>query len=154
MKKMKSIIFKVLVAFALMCPAPAFAAGSVTQSLAHVSSGIFMLTFSWTGDAVNGTVPATTSASAIDGFVFMVATNPGSTAPTDNYGITLTDSDGIDISGGELADRDTANSEDAPMESDSNVLQNGRFVAGHLILTITGQSVVSATGTVTVYYKK
>lgn len=38
-------------------------------------------------------------------------TNPGATAPTDNYDLTLLDAYGIDVLGGEGADRDTANSE-------------------------------------------
>ena len=45
------------------------------------------------------------------GRIVKVDTNPGGTAPTDNYDITLLNSDGIDVASGNLANRDTANSE-------------------------------------------
>ena len=50
---------------------------------------------------------------AINGTIIAVDTNPGTTAPTDNYDMTITNTDGVDIMGGALANRDTANSERA-----------------------------------------
>lgn len=40
-----------------------------------------------------------------------MVTDPGSTAPTDNYDITIEDSDGVDVLGGAGANRDAANTE-------------------------------------------
>ena len=45
------------------------------------------------------------------GFIVKVDTNPGATAPTDNYDITLTNADSVDVMEGALANRDTANTE-------------------------------------------
>lgn len=54
----------------------------------------------------------------IDGVLARVVTNPGSTAPTDNWDFVLTDVDGLDVCGGGGANRDTANTEQfAPLIS-------------------------------------
>lgn len=48
----------------------------------------------------------------IDGQIVRVTTDPdGTAAPTDNYDVTLVDANGFDLAGGQLADRDTANTE-------------------------------------------
>ena len=48
----------------------------------------------------------------LKGYIVKVDTNPdGSDAPTDDYDITLLNSDGIDVTFGNLVNRDTANSE-------------------------------------------
>lgn len=49
--------------------------------------------------------------SKIEGYIVRVVTNPSATAPTDDYDITITDADGVDVMAGALANRDTANSE-------------------------------------------
>lgn len=48
----------------------------------------------------------------LDGQLIKFVTNPGATAPSDNYDITLVDEDGIDVAEGLLANRDTSNSEE------------------------------------------
>lgn len=49
----------------------------------------------------------------LDGQLQRVVTDPagGGSAPTDDYDVTLVDADGYDIAGGQLANRDTANTE-------------------------------------------
>lgn len=47
------------------------------------------------------------------GAVGTVVTNPGSTAPTDNWDATITDAEGHDVLQGAGADRDTTNTETA-----------------------------------------
>jgi len=143
---MKKII---LILSLLLIPSLVWAAGSVTQSWTSVNEDVSVLTFSWTGDASGGAVTATASESNIDGFVFLVVTNPGSTAPTPSYDITLTDADGVDIMGGKLADRSATASEQEIPKVGSGL--GSRFVSGTLTLNITNQSVNSATGTVLVF---
>jgi len=82
---------------------------------------------------------------AVDGLVYQVETDPGGTAPTADYDLTLT-SGGLDIMGGSLADR-------------SNTLTQRAFPAtgsqatrGSLTLTVANQSVASATFSVRIYY--
>lgn len=76
--------------------------------------GIRKITFSWTSDAsgdVNGTTGSTASIEKVTGTIARLVTNPGATAPTDNYDIVLNDEDGADVLGGTGANRDTAVSE-------------------------------------------
>ena len=72
----------------------------------------------WTSDDSDGTVTATTE--KIVGVLLKVQTDPGVTAPSDNYDIVITDTESVDVlsglggSGGSspsLANRDTANTE-------------------------------------------
>jgi len=128
-----------------------FAAGTVTQDLTRNNrTHVHKLVFSWTGDTSNGTVPATASSVPIDGYVFMVTTNPGSPSPTDGYDITLTDSDGVDIMGGELLARDETDSEQAVPKVDA--VYGARYVSGTVTLTISSNSVHGAKGTVNVFF--
>ncbi len=143
---------KLLIIIALLLiPLTVFAAGSsVTESSwTTVSKNVVSFTWTWVGDDGNGTVPATASLSNIDGFVFLVITNPGTPAPTDDYNITLVDEDGVDVMGGKLLLRDTANSEQAIPKVGSGL--GSRLVSGTLTLTITSNTDVDATGTVTVF---
>lgn len=150
--KRKMFVFSLLALFLwllTLCVHPAWAAGTVTQTLTGQGRYIDLLTYSWTGDASNGSVPATESQWPIDGYIIMVVTNPGSPAPTDNYDITLTDTDGVDTMGGELTDRDTVNSEQAVPKIGS--VYGTRWVSGKITLNITNQSVAGAKGVVKVY---
>lgn len=128
----------------------ALALGTVTQSDISIYDNVRMLTFTCTADVSGGTYPVTTSSGDIDGYVFLVITNPGSPAPTANYTITLTDSDGVDIMGGGLFDRHTSNSEQAvPLMAG---VYGTRFVNGTLTITITDNSVNSAVTVVKIFY--
>lgn len=124
-------------------------AGTVTVSeISFLESQIYTFTYSWTADAANGSVPAT-AGPEIEGLVFMAVTDPGSTAPTALYDITLTDSDGCDVFGGELSDRSATAIEQATPKVGNSYQE--RYVKGAMTLNITNNSVNSATGTVKVY---
>lgn len=67
----------------------------------------------WTSD---GSGDASASTKKIAGRILKIATNPGATAPTDNYDITVTDANSLEIFAVAIAaqqpiNRDTANSE-------------------------------------------
>ncbi len=47
----------------------------------------------------------------LQGFITRVVTNPGATAPTDDYDLTLLDEDGVDVLDSLGLNRDTATSE-------------------------------------------
>lgn len=66
----------------------------------------------WTSDG-DGNASATTG--KVSGWLVKGATNPGATAPTDDYDIAITDADGVNVLSAcddDLQDRDTANSEE------------------------------------------
>ena len=129
--------------------------GTVTVKSDSVNDGFEIVVFTWIANT-GGVVPTTSTGTTWPdprmqkgGCIAKVNTNPGSTAPTDNYDITLTDADGVDLMGGELVDRDTANSEAAVPKIDTTFGCN--VVTGPFIMTITNQSVNAATGTLSVY---
>lgn len=67
------------------------AAGTVTiTETTHTS--VKKIKFAWTsGTGGEGGTASGTTTSAYDGKVELLTTDPGSTAPTDNYDITITD---------------------------------------------------------------
>ena len=145
----KLLCFLVALSF-LLIPFGVWAAGTVTQTLTTQGRGEWTLTFSWTGAASGGTVTAVDSKVAIDGYVYLVVTNPGSPAPSSNYSITLTDDQSIDIMGGELASRSATVTEQTVPRVDG--VWCSRRVNGILTLNISGTTVSSAAGTVIVYF--
>lgn len=118
----------------LMFPIQSWGAGAVTQTIEYTHN-FYVLTYNWTSNAAGNA--SKTSIWPISGYIVKVITNPGSTAPTDNYDITLTNSDGIDVVHGELANRDTANSEEiVPVPSDNVTVYGGSAVSGLLTLNV------------------
>ena len=87
-------------------------AGTVSESLTCNVSPVKVVTFTCTADASDASFPAPPITTNIKGRLLQIATNPdGTTAPQDNYDITITDADGIDVLQGVGANRDTAHSE-------------------------------------------
>jgi len=83
-------------------------AGSVTITYSSHAT-IRYVQWSWTSDA-SGDVSGTDTV-VVSGVALRWATNPGSTAPTDDYDIVVNDEDSIDIANGGLGNRDTSTSE-------------------------------------------
>lgn len=75
-----------------------------------VDQGVKEISFAWLSDDAAGTATATTD-NAYDGQVLALITNPGAAAPTADYDITVTDTDGYDVLNGEGTDRHTTNTE-------------------------------------------
>jgi len=148
----KFFLFVIVIAVLLAAAPLGYAAESITQTWADCTTKVECLTFAWQADP-NGALIATASNRSIDGYVIQVVTNPGDTAPTDNYGITLKNSDGADVMGGVLANRDTADSEIAiPKPDGTNFVEV--WVSGTLTLAITGNSVAGATGAIKIYIRR
>jgi len=84
------------------------AAQSVTIEESQIGN-VCRIKWSWTS-ATGGTVTSPT-VSSYYGEVLALLTDPGATAPTDNYDITIEDPDGYDVMQGAAANRDTANTE-------------------------------------------
>lgn len=141
---------KLFLALALLA-APIFAVGTVTATCTQVgipSAQVWLVTYSWTGDASTGTVPATASGclpglNKVQGYrVLSVEFKPGGTAPTNNYSATLADANSVDELAGAAA-ADLSSTTTNPFWPVYNFP-----LSGDLTLAITGNSVASATGTV------
>jgi hypothetical protein len=78
-----------------------------TVSPQGMASNVRKYTLAWTS-ASDGSVALTTG-EKVWGTICRVVINPGATAPTDNYDVTLTDESGVDILAGQGTDLDTTN---------------------------------------------
>ena len=83
-------------------------AGSVTPAY-NETKFVKTVTWEWTSDA-SGDVSGTDT-KVLHGIPLRFVTNPGSTAPTDDYDIVINDADSVDIASGGLGNRDTSTSE-------------------------------------------
>lgn len=152
-------LFQSLLALALMLPALCFGVAS-TVTVASEDLKTFCPNFGLCSTGKKITVTATadstdgsyvTKAIEMRGFIVKVVTNPGATAPTDNYDIALNgpEDTALDSLGGALANRDTANTEQVyPVISGATVPV---YVNGKPTLAITGNSVNSAVTVITFY---
>ena len=148
--KIKGFILSLVIAAMLMVPSASFgAAAVVTQQMYKLYENVYKLRFSIVADSTNGSVTSTTTEHNIDGFVFMVITNPGATAP-DEYGIVLNNSDGIDVMGGKLAARHATTSQVAVPSFDD--VRGSIYVDGPLTMVISDQATNSAIIVMDIYF--
>lgn len=121
-------------------------AGSCTVTYGEARPGVKSITWDWVSDA-SGNVSGTDTR-AVSGEALRWVTKPSaSVAPTDNYDIVVNDADGADVAAGVLANRDTANTENAFPAA-------GTFhaFAGPLSLVVSNAGNAKA-GTLTMYYR-
>jgi hypothetical protein len=140
--------------------------GTVTVTRLRLHDDVDVIKFSFIANST-GAVPATSTSVEtcparggsrvcypVDGsgigYIYKMTTDPGSTAPTDDYDITLTDdTTGADLLGGEGADRDTADTEEAVPKIGNAFGGNIAFTS--FTLNISGNTDNGATGDVYVY---
>ena len=126
-------------------------AGTVT--LEHYTIGnVRRIKFTAVADAADASFPAT-ALPRFEGRLLALHTNPGATAPTDNYDITLIDGDGLDRLQGVGANRDTANSEQVPVVYASTSVNPPVSVDETLTLTFANNAVNSAIVVGNLYYQ-
>ena len=149
---MKRFIIAILALVFLALPPLAPAASVVDMAYAPLTpaSKWKVVTITWTAHT-NGTV--TSEAFSDNGFtqdipanIQYAVTDPGATAPTDNYDITITDALGNDVFGGELMNRDTSTSESA-----EPAIPYIRVNLKDLNFNLSGNSQNGATGVVKIY---
>jgi hypothetical protein len=90
------------------------------------------------------------------GVLLRVVFNPGTAAPSDNYDVTLSDEDGVDVLSGLGANRDTSTTEEIiPLLNGSdgtNTTPLPRAICGNLTLAVTNAG-DSKTGKITLYMR-
>lgn len=104
-----------------------------------------------TFDSGDGSLPAT-ALPFFGGRLVLLRTNPGSTAPTDNYDMTLVDEDGLDRLQGFGANRDTTNSEEVVIVYASTAIHPPVVFGEILLLTVVNNSVHSGTTVIRFVY--
>lgn len=115
----------------------------------------------FTTDDTTGSVACTTQ--KISGELIKIVTDPGATAPTDNWDVVLTDDEGVDLSVhmddvaiAALIARDTANSEETylPLEDTTGLARIAAWPVVCSPITVTVNNAGnSKTGQIILYYR-
>lgn len=128
-------------------------AGTITQTLER-RGPVGVVTFTATADAADASFPDTVIEAKISGRLVALETNPGATAPTDNYDIVLDDAEDFDVLEGIGANRDTATTEKAEIVASGGSGVTLAHVAKSDVLTlkITNNSVNSAGIVIKLYF--
>lgn len=143
----RTIAILVALVFLVVPELMAAAEQTVTQTTYTVADGMYMIEVVVEADTSG--VMSNTDTENIDGIVYMVETDPGTTAPTANYDMTLLNNNGIDIMGGNLANRSATLTQRA-----SPLNYQAQPVKGPLTLTMSNNSVVNAMFTVRIWFFK
>jgi len=108
----------------------------------------------WVSDSAAGSV-SQLSTKPIFGEILRITTNPGATAPTDLYDVTILDEDLVDVALGTLANRSTANTETVypTVVGSGGTTYVRTAIAGRITLTIAAAG-NSKTGRVTIYLRR
>lgn len=114
--------------------------GSIVADLVvggYLRASVYKITWTSTaGGAAESTLNDEVGRYA-NGIIVRVITDPSATAPTDNYDIVLTDATGIDVMNGQLANRDTANTESAvPLVDNVDAIYGQAYAFGNLTITV------------------
>lgn len=151
---MKKFIFIFLLLCTFIVPTLSWGAACTAGTLVKAkrstywNSSIRIMTATWESDAA-GDVNGTTSCDIpINGYIYMVITDPSADAPTDDYDIVLNDADGADVMGGQLANRDTSVSEQVIPTVDGVPIS--RFVNGSVALVVSNAG-ASKDGVIIIY---
>lgn len=126
-------------------------ASSVTQT--HVTRGPIGLVILDVTAHTDGSVTSVALTPKISGRLLALETNPGSTAPQDDYDITITDADGHDVLQGVGANRDTANTEKVSIVFSGTAIHPPVSVADTLTLNVANNNVNGATTRIKLYYE-
>ena len=125
-------------------------AGTVTVTHYEIGN-IRQIVASCVADAADGSIPATVLP-AFEGTIRSLATNPGATAPTANYDITLLDQHGHDVLQSLGLNRHTSTTEKVPIVYSGTSIHPVVDEADVLTLTFANNSVNSAITVVTLTY--
>lgn len=121
-------------------------ATTVAQNGDSRTRGLMTVTLTWGTDTAGSATVAAKRLPTISGLIRALVTNPGSTAPTDNYDISLVDAQGADRLAGGGADRDTTNSETKVFDPPIPVHESDT-----LDFTVSNNAVNNASGVAVLY---
>jgi hypothetical protein len=134
-----------------LCAIAAHAAASVAVSGSPIGNGTnWLVTLNWTADGAGGVAATKVSLNQwqIAGYVpTTVEVTPGSPAPTNNYSLTIADPSGVDILGGAAVALSSTTA--AAFSPSTTAPPLDTFT-----VTITGQAVANAKGTIYLFLAK
>lgn len=122
----------------------------IEQGKSKGSSRCEKVRVSLVADASDASIPDTTL--DLQGYIMKVVTNPGATAPTDNYDLVINDEHGVDVVASLLLNRHTTTSQQVyPVVGSTPTIPV--WVAGSHTIVGTNNSVNSAIIVIDIYLK-
>ena len=118
------------------------------DTVGHVKKVVLDVLF----DSGDGSFTSVALAQKIDGFLLKLVTDPGATAPTDNYDITITDAEGFDLLQGLAANRHTTTSQNIEIVMLATGNHPAVSATDTLTLNISGNATISATTQIILYW--
>lgn len=154
---MKKLISGVVLALTLLVASVSWAADSMTVTPHdYKDHNLRVIKIDWVDS------PALTMESQYSGvdswiqgwYLFKVQTKPGAGAaqPDDDYDITITDAEGHDVMGGELANRDESNTEEAIPKIDT--VYGPQPNISSWTITVSGQTTAAGTGEIYMFFSQ
>lgn len=128
-------------------------AGTVTITHREPNPTVGRIIVDWVADAADGSVPDT-ALPQFEGRILALLTNPGATAPTANYDITLVSGEGEDRLLGTGANRHTSNSEMAAVIFASTSLHPPVSLGETLTFNLDNNAVNDALGRAVIFYAR
>jgi hypothetical protein len=123
---------------------------AATTTPEGMSDTIRTLSIAWTSDASGDYSESV----RLNGTILGVATNPGATAPTDNWDMVLNSAAGVDLFMGGGANRDTATSEYfCPVCTASDATTKMPVVAAGLCTFVVSNAGNAKNGVTEIYYR-
>jgi hypothetical protein len=150
--RLLKLVLAALLAVALSATAVArVPVGTCTQAYSSIGN-IRLVTLTCTADAAAATFPSTDLTTKIEGRLLKLVTNPGATAPQDNYDLVLNDQHGADVLQGVGANRHTTTTQEVAIVYSGTGTHPVVDEQDTLTLVITGNNVNSAITVVSIYY--
>lgn len=154
---MKKLISGVVLALTLLVASVSWASDSMTVTpYDYKDHNLRVIKIDWVDS------PALTMESQYSGvdswiqgwYLFKVQTKPGAAAaqPDDDYDITITDAEGHDVMGGELANRDESNTEEAVPKIDT--VYGPQPNISSWTITVSGQTTAAGTGEIYMFFSQ
>jgi hypothetical protein len=126
-------------------------ASSVTETIDKLGP-VCCLTLAVTAHT-DGSVTAYPLTKKFSGRLLALETDPGATAPTANYDLTITDANGLDVLQGVGANRHTSNTEMAAIVFSGTAIHPPVAMGDTLTLNVANNSQNGATFTVKLYFE-
>lgn len=127
------------------------AVGTVVET-ARLIGNVRTITLTCTASVDDASFPAHALTTKFEGRLLKLVTNPGAVQPQDNYDVALDDQHGHDVLEGVGANRDTLNTEEAPIVYAGTGTHPVIDESDTLTLAVTGNNVNSAVTVITLYF--
>ena len=145
----------VLAVFAMTVIFYGVSSATVTSTIVSNTPQMFVYKVTWGPSATTFTQVAAASIDLWEGWLYKVVTDPATASPTDNYDIQLLDSNGVDIFGAQIQNRDETNTEEVYIKAPGATDQwTPVYVNGPATFSVYGVTDADSNGDTFLYIRK